>query len=115
MKWTDEQLERFRANEYIGEDSIYADGLMRPMAEVFCPDVLIAFDKQWNEGDDPLGPNWHVFAGDLEDAIKKAHASNDTKKIEAYYAFLNWALFEKTSYLGNEVVVSPFELSLIHI
>lgn len=109
MKWTDEQLAKFRADPYINEESIYADSIMRPMAEALCPQVLQRFDAKCNVGDDPLGPNWHTFASELEEAVKVAHKVDSKRDLERYYTFLNWALFEKTSYLSDETIVSPFE------
>lgn len=109
MVWTEKQIQKFIEDEYIGHDVVYADKIMRPMAAELCKDVLHAFDQEWNVGENPLGPNWHAFAGELERSIKTAHRQNDDAKLHDYYSFLNWALFEKTSYLHKEAIISPFE------
>ncbi|MCI5044392.1 MAG: hypothetical protein MRY72_06810 [Aquisalinus sp.] len=107
MKWTKEQLKNFEANRSIGPDAVYADKIMRPMAEVYCPDILEAFDQQYNLGAAPLGPNWHVFAADFGPATVEALKLGHLNDLKSYFTFLNWAAYEPTSYLSEEVIITP--------
>jgi len=109
MCWTNKQINTFINDPSIGPDAVYADKIIRPMARVFCPEALVKFDESWNIGDEPLGPNWHTFASELEVFVKESHLKNNSKKLHNYYSFLNWALYEKTSYLHREAFISPFE------
>lgn len=107
MNWTDDQMQKFQNDPLIGSDSIYADKIMRPMAKEFCPAVLKLFDLENNTGDDPLGPDWHVFAGDLERATIKACKLSHQADLVSYFTFLNWAVNEPISYLSNETILTP--------
>ena len=107
--WSYAELESFRQNEYLGERAIYADNIMRPMAKTLLPEFLKNYDNENNSGKNKLGPNWHAFAGDLEREIIQAHKVNDNAKLQNCYAFINWALFEPTSYLGKEAYITPME------
>ena len=107
LRWTPEQLEQFQADPLIDEASLLADRVMRPMAEVYCRDVLDLHDAEYNSEPDPLGPNWHIFAAELERAIIRAQEEAKMSRFVGYLTFVNWALNEPTSYLGNEAVLTP--------
>jgi len=109
VPWSDAELEAFRQNQYIGERGVYADKIMRPMAKALFPNFLQSYDKENNVGENKLGPNWHAFAGDLSLEIIKVHKGEDLATLENYYTFVNWALFEATSYLSKEAYITPME------
>lgn len=107
MKWTDAQLRKFELDPAINSASIYADQIMRPMAQEYCPLVLEAFDSENNMDENPLGPNWHAFAGELERATITAYQLGQSDTLISYFAFLNWSVNEATSYLPNESILTP--------
>ena len=105
MRWTAKQVAAF-THSY-GRDGVHAETLWRPMAQRLCPEVLHAFDRDWNWGPEPLGPNWHGFADKVEEAIKAAHAVSDETALSGLYTFANWAFLEPSSnYLPNETMTS---------
>ena len=109
LPWSDEEIKSFRENDGISEACFYADKIMRPMATSLCPEVLRAHDEENNTGKYKLGPNWHAFAQNLEDSIIDEHEKKSSLKLANYYSFVNWAIFETTSYLGDEAYVTPLE------